>query len=274
MPIILSSRPAHTLRRMETTSPPVPSITSLTGVPGARRDSVRCGTRTIDRYVAEFWTARQRQASLPRRAPYRACFKPQLPRFFIERLTEPGDLVYDPFSGRGTTALEAALLDRRVAANDVNPLSALLAAPRLAPPASADAVAIRIAEYAFDSAARADLDLSMFYHPTTEAALVSLRRALLARVAAGTDDDLDRWIRMVATNRLTGHSRGSSRSTPSRRTRRPRRPASSGSTRVASRFRRSGTYPHSWSARPGSSSAASTTTAGPGSSAVGGTPGS
>ena len=48
----------------------------------------------------------------------------------------------------------------------------------------------------------------MFYHPATEAALVSLRRALLDRVAAGADDDLDRWIRMVATNRLTGHSAG------------------------------------------------------------------
>jgi DNA modification methylase len=193
---------------METTSPPVPSITSLAGVPGARRETVRCGTRSIDRYEAEFWTARQRQAHSLHELSYRACFKPQLPRFFIERLTEPGDLVYDPFSGRGTTALEAALLDRRVAANDVNPLSALLAAPRLVPPASTDSVAARIAEYEFDPVARADLDLSMFYHPATEAALVSLRRSLLARVAAGTDDDLDRWIRMVATNRLTGHSPG------------------------------------------------------------------
>ena len=44
---------------------------------------------------------------------YRACFKPQLPHFFIERLTWPGDAVYDTFMGRGTTVLEAALLARR-----------------------------------------------------------------------------------------------------------------------------------------------------------------
>jgi len=93
-------------------------------------------------------------------------------------------------------------------ANDVSPLSALLAAPRLAPPRDAGAVVARLDEYAVDAAARAELDLSMFYHPATEAALVSLRRALLERAAAGADDELDRWIRMVATNRLTGHSSG------------------------------------------------------------------
>ena len=194
---------------METTGPRGPaSYPALLDLPGARCERVRCGTRIVERYEAEFWTARQRQAHSLHELSYRACFKPQLPRFFIERLTDPGDLVYDPFSGRGTTSLEAALLDRRAVANDVNPLSALLAAPRLAPPRDADAVAERLAEYAADPEARADLDLSMFYHPATEIALVSLRRSLLERAAAGVEDDLDRWIRMVATNRLTGHSRG------------------------------------------------------------------
>src|SRR5262245_33588917 len=48
-------------------------------------------------FVNEFWTARQRQASSLHEVSYRACFKPQLPRFVIERLTQPGDVVYDPF---------------------------------------------------------------------------------------------------------------------------------------------------------------------------------
>src|SRR6266705_2919031 len=65
---------------------------------------------------------------------YRACFKPQLPRFFIERLTQPGDVVYDPFMGRGTTPVEAALLDRVPFGNDINPLSLTFARPRLFPP--------------------------------------------------------------------------------------------------------------------------------------------
>ena len=70
--------------------------------------------------VNEFWTSRQRAAHSLHEISYRACFKPQLPRFFIKRLTAPGETVYDPFSGRGTTALEAALLGRRPVACDVN----------------------------------------------------------------------------------------------------------------------------------------------------------
>ena len=40
-------------------------------------------------YVNEFWTAKQRAAHSLHEISYRACFKPQLPRFFIERLTQP-----------------------------------------------------------------------------------------------------------------------------------------------------------------------------------------
>ncbi|MGA2663256.1 MAG: DNA methyltransferase, partial [Verrucomicrobiota bacterium] len=56
----------------------------------------------VPTYINEFWTAKQRAASRLHEVSYRACFKPQLPRFFIERLTAPGDLVHDPFMGRGT----------------------------------------------------------------------------------------------------------------------------------------------------------------------------
>ena len=82
-------------------------------------------------YRGEFWTAMQRQAASIHEVSYRACFKPQLPAYFISRLTAPGDTVYDPFSGRGTTAVEAALHGRRVIANDINPLSAIFTRPRL-----------------------------------------------------------------------------------------------------------------------------------------------
>ena len=54
-------------------------------------------------YINEFWTSRQRQASSIHEVSYRACFKPQLPRFFIELLTDVNDIVYDPFTGRGTS---------------------------------------------------------------------------------------------------------------------------------------------------------------------------
>ena len=45
------------------------------------------GDGTISKLIGEFWTSRQRQASSLREVSYRACFKPQLPRYFIERFT-------------------------------------------------------------------------------------------------------------------------------------------------------------------------------------------
>lgn len=156
---------------------------------------------------AELWTAGQRQANNLHEVSYRACFKPQLPRYFIERYTQPGDMVYDPFGGRGTTALEAALLNRRVISNDINPLSRILLEPRLAPPELLE-VQERLGQIAYRAGAEADTDLSMFYHPETLAEIVSLRDYLAGRRAAGREDSTDRWIRMVATNRLTGHSPG------------------------------------------------------------------
>src|SRR5205823_1607814 len=97
---------------------------------------------------------------------YRACFKPQLPRFFIERLTAPGEMVYDPFMGRGTTLLEAALLGRIPIGCDVNPLSVVLTKPRLRPPFAAD-VAERLGEVDFSDAEEAPEELLVFYHPET-----------------------------------------------------------------------------------------------------------
>jgi DNA modification methylase len=83
------------------------------------------GQDAVPLFVNEFWTSKQRAASSLHEVSYRACFKPQLPRFFIERLTVAGDTIYDPFLGRGTTIIEAALLGRRVAGCDINPISSI-----------------------------------------------------------------------------------------------------------------------------------------------------
>ncbi len=160
---------------------------------------------TVPAFVNEFWTSRQRAAHSLHEVSYRACFKPQLPRFFIERLTKPGDLVYDPFMGRGTTLVEAALLGRRAAGCDVNPLSGILVGPRLRPPTLSD-VAARLASLDLTRCREVRPDLDVFYHPETLTEICALREYLLAR---GSDVDLvDAWIRMVAVNRLTGHSPG------------------------------------------------------------------
>lgn len=57
--------------------------------------------------------------------PYPAKFIPQIPRKAIELWTMPGDLVYDPFNGCGTTVLEASLAGRMGVGTDNNAVAIL-----------------------------------------------------------------------------------------------------------------------------------------------------
>ncbi len=161
----------------------------------------------VETVVNEFWTSKQRAAHSLHEVSYRACFKPQLPRFFIDRFTAPGDVVYDPFMGRGTTVIEAALAGRTPAGCDINPLSAMLAQPRLSPP-TPEQVADRLAGLDLSVAVPYPKELEVFYHPETLLEICALREYLLARDRGGLLDGVDGWIRMVAVNRLTGHSPG------------------------------------------------------------------
>jgi hypothetical protein len=166
------------------------------------------GTKlSVPTYVNEFWTSKQRAANSLHEVSYRACFKPQLPRFFIERLTKRNEVIYDPFMGRGTTVLEAGLLRRIPFGCDVNPLSVVLTQPRLRPP-TLEQITSRLS--AIDLIDTDDLpeDLLVFYHPETLREICALRRYLVRRQASGESDHVDDWIRMVAVNRLTGHSPG------------------------------------------------------------------
>jgi hypothetical protein len=155
----------------------------------------------------EFWTAKQRDCHSLHEISYRACFKPQLPNFFIQRFTRPGDVVYDPFMGRGTTLLEAALHGRIPFGCDVNPLSKSLLGPRLHPP-TLDEVQKRLHSIDLGQASEWREDILVFYHPNTLRQIISLKEYLLRREASGELDHVDDWIRCVAINRLTGHSNG------------------------------------------------------------------
>jgi hypothetical protein len=176
--------------------------------PPARKSGTRMASRTlVPTFINEFWTAKQRAANTLHEISYRACFKPQLPRFFIERLSQPGDVVYDPFMGRGTTPLEAALLSRIPFGNDINPLSAVLTRPRLNPPAL-DEIAERLHEIPLKDPDKFSDELLAFYHPKTLGAIASLKKYLRLRREANKLDIVDEWIEMVSLNRLTGHSPG------------------------------------------------------------------
>lgn len=165
------------------------------------------GNYKIPIYTNEYWTAGQRQASSIHEISYRACFKPQLPCFFINLLTRKGDIVYDPFLGRGTTAIEAALMGRSIIGNDINPLSKILTAPRLRIPSLSE-VEKRLTAIRYKTNLKADIDLSMFYHSDTLSEIISLKEYLKEKKDDREDDNIDNFIQMVATNRLTGHSSG------------------------------------------------------------------
>ncbi len=170
-------------------------------------DAFKIKNKLIEKYINEFWTSKQRQASSIHEISYRACFKAQLPNFFLKLLTKPDDVIYDPFSGRGTTIIEAGLLKRKVIANDINPLSEILARPRLNIPSIND-VKDKLDRIPLNLKFENEIDLSMFYHEKTEREILSLKNYLYERKESREEDDIDRWIQMVATNRLTGHSIG------------------------------------------------------------------
>ena len=158
------------------------------------RPSIETGT---------FWSERQREAHSLHEIPYRACFKPALAAYFIEQFSKPGEAVFDPFMGRGTTPIEAALRGRIAAGADANPLGEMLTTPRLASP-SIDEITDWLKR--FDWASRIDIpeELLAFYHPETLRQISLLRAAFLNRPI----DKTAAWIRMVALSRLTGHSPG------------------------------------------------------------------
>ena len=162
----------------------------------------------IPYFINEFWTSRQRQANRIHEVSYRACFKPQVPAFFIIRLTNPDDIVYDPFMGRGTTPVETALLGRTPYGNDINPLSKALTEPRINPP-SLNQIVDRLGEIPWHSFKTIKhKELLVFYHKKTLAQIEGLRSWLKQREKKSILDKTDRWIRMIAINRLTGHSSG------------------------------------------------------------------
>lgn len=158
-------------------------------------------------FQGEFWTSKQRQGHSVHEISYRACYKPQLPAFFIRRFCEAGDAVYDPFMGRGTTLIEAQLHGCRAFGNDANPLSQVLVAPRLSPPTLPQIMA-RLCQVELSYSGAMDDGLLVFFHSDTLRELYAWRHYFERRKAQQAYDRTDAWLEMVACNRLTGHSPG------------------------------------------------------------------
>ncbi|CUU04030.1 DNA methylase [Armatimonadetes bacterium GBS] len=75
-----------------------------------------------------------REASVPfphNLAEYPTKILPQVMGAFVERLSEPNELVVDPFAGGGTVAVECALRGRRSINIDINPQALAVAQKKL-----------------------------------------------------------------------------------------------------------------------------------------------
>lgn len=134
------------------------------------------------RLVATWRTAPRRWGNrLHSLCSYMAMFPPAVPHTFVEWLTEPGDVVYDPFSGRGTTPLEACLMGRTGLGSDMNPLAWVLTSAKVSPP-TRRALDTRLAELRAGIAAMSIADeprhVKMLFSRKTLAQLLWLREEL------------------------------------------------------------------------------------------------
>jgi DNA methylase len=114
-------------------------------------------------------------------SPYVGGFPPALARWFVLALSDPGDVVFDPFSGRGTTLLEALLHGRDGVASDAFEYAVVLSRAKAAPLTIVELEAYLRARLA--GAARIDVeldepDLRVFFSDRTLDQLVRLREVL------------------------------------------------------------------------------------------------
>jgi len=167
---------------------------------------------------------------------YLASFPAALTHAFIARYSRPGDVVLDPFSGRGTTPLQACAEGRIGVGNDLNPFAHLLTAAKVEPPTRAQA-ATRLAQLrlAWNAGSAAWLALAalVYADPTGATALVpragsgrspgdatetvpvevalafhprTLGQLLFVRTALRLDDRTDRFLAAAVTGILHGKS--------------------------------------------------------------------
>jgi site-specific DNA-methyltransferase (adenine-specific) len=72
------------------------------------------------------WANKRSNDPLHSLCSYLGSFPPSLASYFIRFFNDEGDLIYDPFSGRGTTILKARILNRKSVASDLNPIALAL----------------------------------------------------------------------------------------------------------------------------------------------------
>lgn len=123
------------------------------------------------------WTgsAVQSESTFHQLSPYIGKIKSSMAASLVSQFTSEGDLIYDPFSGSGTIALEAWAAKRPVIANDLSPYAYLLTRAKLFPSRSLEKALGQIERASVEVVTvRRDIDLRGvprwvrgFFHPET-----------------------------------------------------------------------------------------------------------
>ena len=113
--------------------------------------------------------------------PYFAMFPEEFVRKYLF-WTEPGDLIFDPFSGRGTTVFESLLNQREAMGCDTNPVAVCISNAKADPPDHSVALA-RLAELerSFTKTDESETEQEFFrscFHTKTLDQVLYLRRSL------------------------------------------------------------------------------------------------
>lgn len=140
---------------------------------------------------------------------YLGAFPAPLANYFIRYFSSEADIVMDPFSGRGTTLLEAKILKRKCIATDLNPIAlALTAAKNVSLEKEAILDRINELERRYDAAlyqpealAQPD-EVHLIFHPRTLAQLIYLKRKLLK-----SDKEVDKFLVGISLGILHGGER-------------------------------------------------------------------
>lgn len=174
--------------------------------------------KAVSRLASE-WTgsAWQSESTLHQLAPYIGKTKSSMATALVEEYTTAGSVVYDPFAGCGTFALEAWRAGRSVIANDLSPYARLLTCSKLFPYESEELALADLARIAERVARRQRLPdlrtvpkwVRAFFHPDT------LREALVWTDVLKAEQ---RWFLLACLMGILHHQRPGFLSFPSSHT--------------------------------------------------------
>lgn len=143
-----------------------------------------------------------RDRGLPFKIPYVGAFSQSICEWFIKVYSDKGDTVFDPFTGRGTTAMQSLYNGRNMITNDLSPYSHILSHSIMFVPYMRDVLIFinHLEEYINSDDCRvskdyagkgSEDDAAKLYHENTFDQIIKLRNILNSRdILLGFGDDL------------------------------------------------------------------------------------